>query len=30
MSGHDIQRFENILIEAGVALKRGDAKAFIP
>src|SRR4029077_15678572 len=27
MSDHDILRFENILIEAGVALKRGDANA---
>jgi DNA-binding GntR family transcriptional regulator len=28
MSDHDIRRFENILIEAGVALQCGDAKAF--
>jgi DNA-binding GntR family transcriptional regulator len=28
MSDHDILRFENILIEAGVALKRGDANAY--
>jgi len=28
MSDHDIERFENLLIEAGLALKRGDAKEF--
>jgi DNA-binding GntR family transcriptional regulator len=28
MSDHDIRRFENMLIEAGLALKRGDAKEF--
>jgi DNA-binding GntR family transcriptional regulator len=28
MSDHDIRRFENILIEAGVALQRGDAKIY--
>jgi DNA-binding GntR family transcriptional regulator len=28
MSDHDIGRFENLLIEAGLALKRGDAKEF--
>src|ERR1700722_8932034 len=28
MSDHDIRRFENILVEAGLALERGDAKEF--
>jgi DNA-binding GntR family transcriptional regulator len=28
MSDHDIRRFENILFEAGAALRRGDSKTY--